>query len=64
LNYLKFIKGEKIAIAYSLEDIRRTAIDMSNKLRIAKVTANNKPIFITGILIALQDETFDAECQF
>ncbi|MDR0750819.1 MAG: SAM-dependent methyltransferase [Tannerellaceae bacterium] len=63
LNYLKFIKGEKISIAYSLEDIRRTAIDMSNKLRIAKVTANNKPIFIAGILIALQDETFDAEYQ-
>jgi len=63
LNYLKFIKGEKISIAYSLEDIRRTAIDMSNKLRIAKVTANNKPIFIAGILIGLQDETFDAEYQ-
>jgi type I restriction-modification system DNA methylase subunit len=63
LNYLKFIKGEKIAIAYSLEDIRRTAIDMSNKLRTAKVTANNKPIFIAGILIALQDETFDNEYQ-
>jgi type I restriction-modification system DNA methylase subunit len=63
LNYLKFIKGEKISIAYSVEDIRRTAIDMSNKLRIAKVTANNKPIFIAGILIALQDETFDAEYQ-
>jgi type I restriction-modification system DNA methylase subunit len=63
LNYLKFIKGEKISIAYSLEDIRKTAIDMSNKLRIAKVTANNKPVFIAGILFALQDETFDAEYQ-
>ncbi|MDR0510391.1 MAG: hypothetical protein LBH06_04795 [Rikenellaceae bacterium] len=63
LNYLKFIKGEKISIAYSLEDIRRTAIEMNNNLRIAKVTANNKPIFIAGILIALQDEAFDAEYQ-
>jgi type I restriction-modification system DNA methylase subunit len=63
LNYLKFIKGEKISIAYSIEDIRRTAIDMSNKLRIAKVTANNKPIFIAGILIALQDKVFDDEYQ-
>jgi type I restriction-modification system DNA methylase subunit len=63
LNYLKFIKGEKISIAYSIEDIRRTAIDMSNKLRVAKVTANNKPIFIAGILIALQDKTFDDEYQ-
>ena len=63
LNYLKFIKGEKISKTYSIEDIRRTAIDMSNKLRIAKVTANNKPIFIAGILIALQDKTFDDEYQ-
>ncbi len=63
LNYLKYIKGEKISIAYSIEDIRRTAIDMSNKLRVAKVTANNKPIFIAGILIALQDPAFEAEYQ-
>jgi len=63
LNYLQFIKGEKISKAYSIEDIRRTAIDMSNKLRVAKVTANNKPIFIAGILIALQDKTFDDEYQ-
>ncbi len=63
LNYLKYIKGEKISIAYSIEEIRRTAIDMSNKLRVAKVTANNKPIFIAGILIALQDSAFEAEYQ-
>jgi type I restriction-modification system DNA methylase subunit len=61
LNYLKFIKGEKISRAYSIEDIRRMAIDMSNKLRVAKVTAAHKPIFIAGILIALQDESFCAE---
>ena len=63
INYLKFINGEEISKVYSIEDIRRTAIDMSNKLRIAKVTANNKPIFIAGILIALQDKTFDDEYQ-
>jgi len=63
LNYLQFIKGEKISKTYSIEDIRRTAIDMNNKLRVAKVTANNKPIFIAGILIALQDKTFDDEYQ-
>jgi type I restriction-modification system DNA methylase subunit len=61
VNYLKYIKGEKISIAYSIEDIRKTAIDMSDKLRVAKVTANNKPIFIAGILIALQDESFVSE---
>jgi len=63
LNYLRYIKGEKIAIAYSIEDIRRTAIDMNNKLRIAGVTANGKPIFVAGILIALQDTSFNAEYQ-
>ena len=32
---------------------------MSNSLRVAKVTANDKPIFIAGILIALQNEDFE-----
>ena len=63
LNYLKFLKGEKISIAYSIEDIRKTAILMSENLRTAGVTVNSKPIFIAGILIALQDEIFDAEYQ-
>ena len=36
-----------------------TAINMSNNLRVAKVTANDKPIFIAGILIALQNEDFE-----
>lgn len=34
---------------------------MSDKLRVAKVTANDKPIFIAGILIALQDTDFVRE---
>ncbi len=58
-NYLHFLKGEKIARAYSIEEIRQTAIRMSNSLRVAKVTANDKPIFIAGILIALQDADFE-----
>ncbi len=61
LNYLKFIRGERISIAYSIEDIRGTAAIMSEKLRVAKVTANDKPIFIAGILIALQDLDFEKE---
>ena len=32
---------------------------MSINLRVAKVTANDKPIFIAGILIALQNEDFE-----
>jgi len=60
-NYQKYLRGEQITIAYSVEEIRATAVDMSNKLRVAKVTANDKPIFIAGILIALQDEDFSRE---
>lgn len=61
VNYLKFIRGERISIAYSIEEIRATASIMSDKLRVAKVTANDKPIFIAGILIALQDPDFERE---
>lgn len=61
INYLKFIRGERIAIAYSIEEIRGIASIMSEKLRVAKVTANDKPIFIAGILIALQDSDFERE---
>lgn len=57
--YLQYLKGERISRQYSLEEIRQTAIDMSNSLRVAKVTANDKPIFIAGILIALQNEDFE-----
>lgn len=60
-NYQKYIHGEKITISYSIEEIRDTAVDMSNKLRVAKVTANDKPIFIAGILIALQNPDFEKE---
>ena len=59
INYLQYLKGEKISRQYSLEEIRQTAINMSNNLRVAKVTANDKPIFIAGILIALQNEDFE-----
>lgn len=61
VNYQKYIRGEQITIAYSIENIRGTAVDMSNKLRVAKVTANDKPIFIAGILIALQNQDFERE---
>ncbi len=60
-NYRRYFLGEQIKIAYSLEDIRETAVDMSNKLRVAKVTANDKPIFIAGVLIALKSHDFEHE---
>lgn len=57
-NYLKAIKGEKISKSYSLDEIRETAIEFHDKLRSIKVTERQKPIFIAGILIALEDEDF------
>ncbi len=57
-NYIGLIKGNKLQKAYSLDEIRNTAIDMHNALREIKVTETHKPIFIAGILIALNDEDF------
>lgn len=58
LNYIELIKGNKLKKAYSLDGIRNMAIDMHNFLREIKVTEAHKPIFIAGILIALNDEDF------
>lgn len=58
LNYLELIKGNKLKKMYSLDEIRNTAIDMHNSLREIKVTEAHKPVFIAGILIALNDEDF------
>ena len=57
-NYMELIRGNKLKKAYSLDEIRNTAIDMHNSLREIKVTESHKPIFIAGILIALNDEDF------
>ena len=57
-NYVELIKGNKLKKAYSLDEIRNTAIDMHNSLREIKVTEAHKPIFIAGILIALNDDDF------
>lgn len=57
-NYIELIKGNRLKKAYSLDEIRNTAIDMHSYLREIKVTEAHKPIFIAGILIALNDEDF------
>ena len=57
-NYLKMIKGEKIQKAYSLDEIQITAANMHDSLRINKMTEKLKPLFVAGILLALQDESF------
>jgi len=57
-NYIELIKGNKLQKAYSIDEIRNTAIDMHHYLREIKVNESHKPIFIAGILIALNDEDF------
>lgn len=57
-NYLKMIRGEKIQKAYSLDTIQATAANMHDSLRINKMTEKLKPLFVAGILLALQDESF------
>ena len=60
-NYIELIKGNKLKKAYSIEEIRETAIDIHNKLREIKVSEKHKPIFIAGILIALENDDFSKE---
>lgn len=57
-NYIELIKGNKLQKAYSLDEIRSAAIDMHNYLREIKVTEAHKPVFIAGILIALNNDDF------
>jgi hypothetical protein len=57
-NYVNLVKGEKLQTEYSLDGIRATAIEMHDCLREIKVVEAHKPIFIAGILIALNDKDF------
>ena len=57
-NYVKLIKGEKLQKAYSLDEIRETAIEMHDYLREIAVREEHKPIFIAGVLIALNNDDF------
>jgi predicted RNA methylase len=57
-NYIKLIKGKKLQKAYSLDEIRELAIEMHDSLREIAVREEHKPIFIAGILIALNNDDF------
>lgn len=57
-NYVKLIKGEKLQKKYSLDEIRETAIEMHDYLREIAVREEHKPIFIAGVLIALNNDDF------
>lgn len=57
-NYLKLVRGEKVQKAYSLSEVKATAVEIHDSLRINKMTEKLKPLFIAGVLIALQDSSF------
>lgn len=58
--YLNLVRGQKLVKKYSLEQIRQTAQAINARLREAKVTEKDKPIFVAGVLIALSDPSFAA----
>ncbi|MCM1306397.1 MAG: N-6 DNA methylase [Bacteroides sp.] len=58
LNYLNLVTGKKLAREFSLQKIRELAQIMHEKLRQIKISEKDKPIFIAGILIALQNDDF------
>lgn len=57
-NYLKLVHGEKVQKEYSLSEVKATAVNIHDSLRVNKMTEKQKPLLIAGILIALQDDSF------
>jgi type I restriction-modification system DNA methylase subunit len=57
-NYLKLVQGKKMERKFSIEEVRELSIEMHERLREIKISVKDKPIFIAGILIALQDTNF------
>ena len=57
-NYLRLVSGEAIRKKVTLEEIRQLALKMHGTLRALAFTEKSKPIFIAGILIALNDKDF------
>ncbi|MDR1389130.1 MAG: hypothetical protein LBJ31_04060, partial [Treponema sp.] len=60
-NYLRLVSGEAVKKAVSIGVIQELALEMHDALRELAVTEREKPVFIAGILIALNDEDFIAE---
>ena len=57
-NYLKLVQGKKMERKFSIEEVRELSLEMHERLREIKISVKDKPIFIAGILIALQDPNF------
>jgi predicted RNA methylase len=57
-NYLRLASGEAVRKAVSIKEIQELALEMHDALRELAVTEREKPMFIAGILIALNDKYF------
>lgn len=57
-EYINLIKGEEVKKNYSIQDVRKLALEFHDTLRELGVTEKEKPLFIAGLLIALQDTWF------
>ncbi|MCL2087302.1 MAG: SAM-dependent methyltransferase [Oscillospiraceae bacterium] len=58
VNYRNLVAGKKLEKELSLDKIRETAIVLHDYLREIAVREEHKPIFIAGVLIALNNEDF------
>lgn len=58
LNYLKLLKGERLSREFSLSKVSLLALEFHDTLREIKISERHKPIFIAGLLLALENKDF------
>lgn len=58
LNYLKLFKGERLSREFSLSKVSLLALEFHDTLREIKISERHKPIFIAGLLLALENDDF------
>ncbi|MCR2039494.1 SAM-dependent methyltransferase [Campylobacter helveticus] len=58
LNYLKLLKGERLSREFSLSKVSLLALEFHDTLREIKISERHKPIFIAGLLLALENDDF------
>ena len=61
INYLKLFKGDKLSKEFSLSDVSLLALEFHETLREIKVSERHKPIFIAGLLLALENRDFERD---
>lgn len=61
LNYLKLLKGEKLSKEFSLTEVSLLALEFHDTLREIKISERHKPIFIAGLLLALENKEFSKD---